>query len=93
MLQIYGRYPFDSKGKDYARKFHAAEYDLPPEVPASAAVIDLIGKLLVADPTRRASMDDILSHPWFQQALPTGALQMNDYYLAKAPRVSEEVRR
>ena len=89
--QIYGRYPFDSKERDYARKFHAAEYPLPPEVPASDSVKDLLSKLLVADPSHRLGMAGIMAHPWFRDTLPTGALQMNTHYLTKAPRLSDEV--
>lgn len=91
LLQIYGRYPFDSKESDYYKKFHAAEYPLPPEVPASDHVKDLLSKLLVADPTHRTSIEGIMQHPWFTEMLPTGAENMNDYYLANAPRLSEEV--
>ena len=91
-VQIYGRYPFDSKERDYARKFHNAEYTLPPEVPASELCKDLLQRLLVADPERRISMEDIMAHAWFQETLPTGALLMNEHYLQRAPRFTEEVR-
>ena len=91
-VQIYGRYPFDSKERDYARKFHNAEYTLPPEVPASDVCKDLLQRLLVADPERRISMEAIMAHAWFQETLPTGALLMNEHYLQRAPRVTEEVR-
>ena len=50
MYQIYGRYPFDSKERDYARKFHNAEYPLPPEVPASDSCKDLLKRLLRCQP-------------------------------------------
>lgn len=92
MLQIYGRYPFDVKDKLYAHKFQHAIYSLPAEVPASDACKDLLTRLLVADPSQRISLEGILGHPWFLDALPTGALAMNDHYLSKTPNLSDRVR-
>ena len=90
-MQIYGRYPFDVKDKLYAHKFQHAIYGLPPEVPASEACKDLLMRLLVADPAVRISLEDILSHAWFLENLPTGALSMNDHYLSKTSNLSMEV--
>ena len=90
-MQIYGRYPFDTKDKDYARKFYNADYPLPKEVPASPACIDLIKKLLVSKPENRIGIDQIMKHPWFLIDLPAGALEMNNHYLGKAPHFTEEV--
>lgn len=89
--KVYGRHPFDPREPDYLRKFHVAEYKLPGDVPASASVKDLLSRLLVADPKTRMRLPEILQHPWFLDALPAGALQMNDHYLEKAPRISPEV--
>ena len=32
----------------------------------------------MADPARRATINDIIAHPWFSKGLPKGVLQMND---------------
>ena len=93
LLQIYGRYPFDVKEKDYAKKFYNAEYPLPKEVPASPQCIDLLKKLLISKPDQRLGIDGIMKHPWFLMELPEGALEMNKHYLAKAPKYTEEVSR
>jgi serine/threonine protein kinase len=90
--QIYGRYPFDVKDKQYPQKFQHAIYLLPPEIPASDACKDLLARLLVADPVKRISLQNILSHPWFLETLPPGALNMNDHYLQKTTNLTEEVR-
>jgi len=91
-VQIYGRYPFDVKDKQYPQKFQHAIYLLPPEIPASDACKDLLTRLLVADPDKRISLGNILSHPWFLETLPSGALTMNDHYLQKTPNLTRDVR-
>lgn len=91
LTQIYGRYPFDVKDKQYAQKFQHAVYLLPPEIPASDACKDLLTRLLVADPDKRISLQGILGHPWFLETLPSGALNMNDHYLQKTPNLTTEV--
>ena len=46
-------------------------------------------RLLVADPERRMSMDEIKAHTWFSHALPTGALHMNDWYMSHPSGIDE----
>eukprot|EP00419_Tripos_fusus_P009639 CAMPEP_0172656000 /NCGR_PEP_ID=MMETSP1074-20121228/1045_1 /TAXON_ID=2916 /ORGANISM="Ceratium fusus, Strain PA161109" /LENGTH=494 /DNA_ID=CAMNT_0013470749 /DNA_START=84 /DNA_END=1568 /DNA_ORIENTATION=- len=38
----------------------------PPVEGASAELVDLIAKMLVLDPKKRATMDEVGSHPWLQ---------------------------
>ena len=82
---LFGRYPFNARERDYARKIVSAQYVLPSDVPVSAECADLLTRVLVADPHVRLSMDDIKRHPWFNQDLPGGALQMNNFYLQAPP--------
>ena len=64
-----------------------------PEVRAVGQVTpeckDLLVRLLVADPERRMSMDEIKAHTWFSHALPTGALHMNDWYMSHPSGIDE----
>jgi len=46
-------------------------------------------RLLVADPERRMSMEEIKAHTWFSHALPTGALHMNDWYMSHPSGIDE----
>lgn len=46
---------------------------------------ELIGKMLVADPDERSSLQDIQQHPWFQKGLPNGYLEYNDMALQARP--------
>ena len=47
----------------------------------SADCLDMLTKVLVAEPAQRLGMDDIKTHRWFVAGLPTGALDMNDFLL------------
>ena len=57
----------------------------------SADCLDILTRLLVADPGARMSMAEIKVHRWFQRGLPPGALEMNDFLL-QALTDMEEVR-
>lgn len=61
------------------------------EVEVSADCLDILTRLLVADPGARMSMAEIKVHRWFQRGLPPGALEMNDFLL-QALTDMEEVR-
>ena len=43
---------------------------------------DLLSRLLVVDPARRLSVEQIVAHPWFVMNLPQAAATMNEAYLA-----------
>ena len=47
----------------------------------SAEVRDLIHRLLRPNPAERMTMQQLFDHPWFQQDLADGALQLNDTLL------------
>ena len=40
---------------------------------------------------QRAGMEEIKQHPWFQHALPAGALKMNEWYTQSAGPYLQEV--
>ncbi|KAJ8604696.1 hypothetical protein CTAYLR_006558 [Chrysophaeum taylorii] len=56
----------------------------------SPAALDLLGSLLRRDPAKRASLDDALSHPWFNGAAGTSAaLAMSERSAARSRRLKE----
>lgn len=63
----------------------ACQWEIPPglQTKPSDAAIDLLRKMLTADPSQRIDREGLLRHPWFLQDLPAGALQLNDTQLAK----------
>ena len=63
-----GKAPFtsDDRSQTYQR---IVDIDLCMPSHLSSECQDLIRRLLNKDPERRLSLDDILSHPWFQTQL------------------------
>jgi serine/threonine protein kinase len=78
---LFGRYPFNARERDYAKKIVRAQYVVPEDIPVSSECVDLLTRVLVADSNARLSMEDIKMHAWFIQDLPQDALDMNDFYL------------
>eukprot|EP01087_Luapelamoeba_hula_P017488 TRINITY_DN5518_c0_g1_i1.p1 TRINITY_DN5518_c0_g1~~TRINITY_DN5518_c0_g1_i1.p1 ORF type:complete len:488 (+),score=56.49 TRINITY_DN5518_c0_g1_i1:105-1568(+) len=66
---VCARLPFDDKNiPNLFKKIRQGLYTIPSHV--SAECRDLIDSTLVVDPMKRASMQQIKSHPWFQPNLP-----------------------
>lgn len=60
---------------------------LPPSA-VSDACRDLLGGLLVCDPTQRLTIAQIMKHPWFLEGLPSGADVMNDLLVQDCPQLT-----
>lgn len=45
---------------------------------ASEDCRDLLSKILVADPTKRITIDGIYNHRWYLKGLPSGVREMNE---------------
>ena len=54
------------------------EYEFPPHVKASRECRDLLNRILVPDPGRRVTLQDIQRHQWYRKDLPPGVAEMND---------------
>ncbi|KAK9795493.1 hypothetical protein WJX73_006956 [Symbiochloris irregularis] len=78
---LFGKYPFNAKEPRLARRIVAAQYTLPANVAVSPDCLDMLTKVLVAEPAQRMGMEDIKCHPWFLEGLPPGALDMNEFLL------------
>ena len=63
----------------------SADYTIPQEAArtTSPELIDLLSRLLVADPKKRATLPEITAHPWFIQGLPPLALENNDHLVRR----------
>eukprot|EP00803_Ostreobium_quekettii_P004699 evm.model.scf_44.7 EVM.evm.TU.scf_44.7 scf_44:111469-113379(-) len=64
---------------EICKRIQAQEYTIPPSLSEGSA--DVIGKCLVSQPQQRITINGLLSHPWFQIGLPTGAADMNELIL------------
>lgn len=47
----------------------------------SSECLDILKRILVADPNQRISMEEVKQHVWFSTGLPPGALEMNKFLL------------
>eukprot|EP01027_Heterolobosea_sp_BB2_P014075 GEZU01020255.1.p1 GENE.GEZU01020255.1~~GEZU01020255.1.p1 ORF type:complete len:481 (-),score=102.38 GEZU01020255.1:218-1660(-) len=66
---LCGRLPFDEESiPSLFRKIKEGIYSIPNHL--SEGSRDLIQRILVVDPLKRASIAEIRAHPWFQKNLP-----------------------
>lgn len=80
---LCGTLPFDDESIPYLfRKIKGGIYILPSYL--SECSKDLISKMLVTDPLKRMTIEDIRKHPWFLRDLPR--------YLAVTPSIGTNLR-
>ena len=61
------------------------QWDLPSNKPVSPSCEDLLRRLIVQDPLKRLSIQEIKQHPWFLDNLPRNALAMTERFLNAPP--------
>ncbi|KXZ49463.1 hypothetical protein GPECTOR_21g689 [Gonium pectorale] len=99
-VMLFGCHPFlsveDTQHRKHAQVMKLIENAVRGnvQVPAGAdelhpQALDLIQRILVSTPGQRCKLPDIMSHPWFQDKLPPGALLLNAAYLAIEHPVGE----
>lgn len=77
---LCGKLPFDEETiPTLFKKIKECSYTIPSHV--SDLARDLIQKILVVDPLKRATVKDVRNHPWFQINLP-------DYLIAPPPAIN-----
>lgn len=84
-VMLFCEYPFErpEDRRDEMRfqrilqRILRVDYTFPNSVPVSQECKDLIARILVGDPDRRITVDQILQHPWYVKGLPPGVIQMN----------------
>ncbi|KAK2956557.1 putative CBL-interacting protein kinase 23 [Blattamonas nauphoetae] len=68
-VMMAGYLPFEeSNTLELFKVIKKAQFQYPPFFPDGPR--DLINKILVSDPNKRCTMEEILSDPWFTQGLP-----------------------
>lgn len=68
-VMLTGRLPFDDEHiPNLFKKINSGAYVVPPYLSVEAK--DLLARMIVVDPLRRATMADIRAHPWFSKDLP-----------------------
>ncbi|XP_073127968.1 serine/threonine-protein kinase SRK2A isoform X1 [Henckelia pumila] len=94
-VMLVGAYPFEDQEdpKNFRKtiqRIMAIQYKIPEYVHISQDCRHLLSRIFVANPSRRISIKDIKSHPWFLKNLPrelTDAAQ-SVYYRRENPTFS-----
>ena len=60
-------------------------YAFPDGLRPSASCVALLSRMIEKDPEKRANLQEIQEHPWFQNKLPPGVITMNDKLVKAAP--------
>ncbi|KAG6738215.1 hypothetical protein POTOM_057823 [Populus tomentosa] len=74
-VMLVGAYPFEDQDdprnfRKTIQKIMAVQYKIPDYVHVSQACRNLLSRIFVANSSRRISLSDIKSHPWFLKNLP-----------------------
>ncbi|DBB12672.1 hypothetical protein WJX82_009176 [Trebouxia sp. C0006] len=93
-IMLAAAYPFgrpEDENLKPSRKMHVmlqrilnVEYGFPPNIRVSDDCKDLMKRILVADPSKRLSIPQIMEHPWFTTDLPAGVTEMNQRLVEEA---------
>ena len=88
---MIGRPPFETNDtKATYRRILKANYAFPSNVPISEEAKELIKKILVLDPAKRLTIDEILEDPFIKINLIAASLsQMNDKKSLAIPGIKE----
>ena len=68
----------DAQARPCLQRIIKVDYEFPENVRPSAECQDLIQRMLVPEPEKRATIKEIQNHPWYQVNLPQGLVNMND---------------
>ncbi|KAI5019344.1 hypothetical protein ZWY2020_044232 [Hordeum vulgare] len=74
-VMLVGAYPFEDPDdpkniKKTIQRIAAVDYKIPDNILISAECRQLISLIFVSNPTKRITMKEIKSHPWFLKNLP-----------------------
>jgi serine/threonine-protein kinase SRK2 len=63
-VMLVGGYPFGDVGNgwDLVKRIATASYSLPVQV--TPACTDLLGRIFVVEPSKRATVNELMLHPW-----------------------------
>ncbi|KAE9591902.1 hypothetical protein Lal_00038973 [Lupinus albus] len=94
-VMLVGAYPFEDQEdpKNFRKTINrimAVQYKIPDYVHISQDCIHLLSHIFVANPTKRVTIKEIKSHPWFLKNLPRELTEMAQavYYRKENPTFS-----
>lgn len=87
----------NSGPKKHQKVDAAVDYEFPPGKHVSEQLRDLLGRMLVADPNKRANLLEIEQHPWFRKDIPpdlvVGSFNANYLRLSDSVEHANTIRR
>lgn len=88
-VMLVGQYPFSRKEDDdlpeerrvkcVLQRIMSLDFQMPKDISEEGR--DLLQRLLTRKPEERATIEEVMHHPWYSVGLPPQALQMNNVYL------------
>eukprot|EP00798_Chlamydomonas_sp_ICE-L_P021102 gene21102-27990_t len=84
-VMLVGAYPFErpedkhdsQKLQKMIQRILKVDFKMPSHIKVSDACKDLFSRILVSDPLKRISIEEIYRHPWYTKNLPPGVTEMN----------------
>jgi 5'-AMP-activated protein kinase catalytic alpha subunit len=87
---LCGSLPFDDENiRALFRKIKGGIYSIPSHVSPGAR--DLLSKMLVVDPLKRASIPQVMQHSWYRQHLPLYLSLSAEQQIAQTQALDEAV--
>lgn len=87
---LCGSLPFDDENiRALFRKIKGGIYSIPSHVSPGAR--DLLSKMLVVDPLKRASISQVMQHSWYRQHLPLYLSLSAEQQIAQTQALDEAV--
>jgi len=87
---LCGSLPFDDENiRALFRKIKGGIYTIPSHVSPGAR--DLLSRMLVVDPLKRATIPEVMQHPWYRQHLPLYLSLSAEQQMAQTTIVDEQI--
>ena len=87
---LCGSLPFDDENiRSLFRKIKSGIYTIPPHVSDGAR--DLISKMLIVDPLKRISIQQIMAHQWYRTNLPGYLAQSAEQQIESELRIDDQL--
>ena len=93
-VMLCGAYPFRRREDDtmnpaarmdaLLKRIQAVEYTFPSYVNLSDEAKDLVQRMLIGEPSKRAKLEEVMHHPWFRHGLSPEVLSFNEPLVEKS---------
>ena len=85
-VMLFCEYPFErpddaadaNRHQLILERIMVVQYSFPESIPVSDECKDMLSQILVGNPKKRLTIEQIQQHPWYLKDLPPGVVKMND---------------